>query len=163
MVASFTWLDSSEEHRRQMRDVLSQFREQGTRDELGLAGIRDAFADLMFPGTGALQTRARYFFFVPWMYQDLDRRRYPASEIARRGRKAELDLIDALVPNDQPGTIGKRAGRNLQRLPSSIYWSGLRRLGILGVPDSQEQFHRRFDRLSTRASRSRHVCVACST
>jgi hypothetical protein len=146
-----------------MRDVLSQFREQGTRDELGLAGIRDAFADLMFPGTGALQTRARYFFFVPWMYQDLDRRRYPASEIARRGRKAELDLIDALVPNDQPGTIGKRAGRNLQRLPSSIYWSGLRRLGILGVPDSQEQFHRRFDRLSTRASRSRHVCVACST
>lgn len=151
--ATFTWLDGSERQRRQMKDILSQFKEQGTRDELGLSVIRDAFADLLFPGTGALQTRARYFLFVPWMYQDFERKRVPASEVSRRGRQFEVRLIDYLVDNvretGEAGVIGRRARRNLQRLPSNIYWGGLRRLGILQFHGTQEQFHHRFDRLYT--------------
>jgi hypothetical protein len=139
-----------------MRDILDQFKEPGTRDELGLAGVRDAFSDLLFPGTGSLQKRARYFFFVPWMYLEFERRRTPASEITRRDRKFELDLIDVLVENGQPRVIGKVARRNLQRLPSNIYWSGLRRLGLLLFTGSQEQFHRRFDRLVARGRPARN-------
>lgn len=132
-----------------MRELLAQFHEKGTRDELGLAGIRDAFADLLFPGTGALQTRARYFFFVPWMYQLLERKGVPASEVTARGRNFEIDLIGALKTTEMGrGIIGVRAGRNLQRLPSSIYWAGLGRLGILRRRVSQEQFHRNFGRRS---------------
>jgi hypothetical protein len=65
MPSSFSWLDYSEQHRRQMLDVIDLFREQETRDELGIGTVRDAFADALFPGTSTIQTRARYFLFVP--------------------------------------------------------------------------------------------------
>jgi len=57
MTSTFAWLDHSEEHRRQILDVLDLFRERSTVDELGLGTIRDAFADMFFPGTSAPQTR----------------------------------------------------------------------------------------------------------
>ena len=53
-----------------MLDVVDLFKEQNTRDELGIGAIRDAVADLLFPGTGTVQTRARYFLFIPWIYQE---------------------------------------------------------------------------------------------
>lgn len=55
----FAWLDQSEKQRRQMLEAIDLFREKDTRDEMGVSGIRDAFSDMLFPGTGALQTRAR--------------------------------------------------------------------------------------------------------
>src|SRR5579863_8105027 len=97
MASTFAWLDHSEEQRRQMLDILDLFREKGTVDELGLGAIRDAFADMLFPGTGALQTRARYFLFVPWIYLRLEGQRVPSAEIARKARKAEIDLIERLL------------------------------------------------------------------
>jgi len=70
MAESFlSWLDFSEAERRKMIEIVTLFNERDTRDELGLAIIRDGFADLFFPGTTTLQTRARYFFFVPWLYR----------------------------------------------------------------------------------------------
>lgn len=42
-----------------MAEVIDLFREHDTRDELGLGVICDALADLLFPGTSTLQTRAR--------------------------------------------------------------------------------------------------------
>ena len=67
MTSSFTWLDYSEQERRKILDVVDLFKEQNTRDELGIGAIRDALADQLFPGTGTVQTRARYFLFIPWI------------------------------------------------------------------------------------------------
>lgn len=146
MPSSFSWIDHSELHRRKMLDAVDLFREQGTRDELGLSVIRDGFADLLFPGTGALQTRARYFFLVPWMYCYFERERVRSSDIARRARQFELRLIEAvLVSDDHERTIGARARGELQRLPSSIYWNGLRRLQIRLSQGSQDDYHRSLD------------------
>ena len=50
MESTFTWLDYSEVERRKMLDVIDLFGEKTTRDELGIGGVRDAFADLLFPG-----------------------------------------------------------------------------------------------------------------
>jgi hypothetical protein len=100
MPSSFAWIDHSDAHRRKMLDAIDLFREQGTRDELGLSVIRDGLANLLFPGTGALQTRARYFFFVPWMYQSLEREHVRSSDIARRARSFEINLIDAALESD---------------------------------------------------------------
>ena len=86
MPSTFTWLDHSEEQRRQMLDVLDLFREKGTVDELGLGTIRDAMADLMFPGTGAAQTRARYLLFVPWIYLRLAQMAKTQGDSARLAR-----------------------------------------------------------------------------
>ena len=109
-MSTFVWIDHSEKQRRQVLEAIDQFREKDTRDELGTAGIRDAFSDLLFPGTGALQSRARYFLFIAWMYREMETRKVPSSEIARRVREFEIRLIDALADSaDAEGTIGIEA------------------------------------------------------
>ena len=146
MASSFTWLDYSEQERRKMLDVIGQFREQDTRDELGIGAVRDAFADLLFPGTSTIQTRAKYFLLVPWIYLDLEKRKTPSNQIALRARQKEIALIDVLAESDDAdGTIGIQARKNLQRLPSNIYWQGLGTLGIRFFSGSQEQYHRYLD------------------
>ena len=67
-MSTLTWIDHSERQRPQILDAVDLFHEKDTRDGLGIAGIRDAFSDMLFPGTGAVQTGVLYFLFVPWMY-----------------------------------------------------------------------------------------------
>jgi hypothetical protein len=146
VASSFSWLDYSEHERRKMLDVIHLFQEKDTRDELGIGAVRDAFADLLFPGTSTIQTRARYFLFVPWMYLSLERRKVASNAVARKARDEETALIDVLARSDDAqGTIGVLARRNLKRLPSNIYWQGLGRWGIRLFPGSQDQYHRSLD------------------
>ena len=155
MTSTFTWLDYSEHERRKMLDVIDLFRERDTRDELGIGSVRDAFADLLFPSTSTIQTRARYFFFVPWIYQELEERRTPSAKVAERARRQEIALIEALVKSgDVEGVIGRRARGKLQRLPSNVYWQGLGTLGIRLFPGSQDQYHRALDAHYQRLGRS---------
>ena len=146
MPSSFTWLDYSEQERRKMLDAIRLFRDQNTVDELGIGTVRDTFADLFFPGTGTVQTRARYFLFVPWMYLSIERRRIPSASVTGRARDEELNLIDVLAQSeDAQRTIGVLSRRKLQRLPSSIYWQGLGSWGIRRFHGSQDQYHRSLD------------------
>lgn len=148
MPSSFTWLDYSERERRKVLDAIRLFKDQDTRDELGIGTVRDAFADLLFPGTGTVQSRARYFLFVPWMYLELERRKSSSEEVSELARKEELRLIDVLGQSeDADGTIGIRARRTLKRLPSNIYWQGLGNWGIRVFWGSQDQYHRSLDGL----------------
>jgi len=140
-----SWLDYSESERRKMLDVISLFQQKESRDELGLGTIRDAFADIFFPGTSTIQTRARYFMFIPWIYQKLERSNNDADSIERKARKFECDLIEKLIASgEDEGVIGRRAGRGLQRLPSNIYWSGMQRWRVLLFAGSQTQCHKWF-------------------
>ncbi len=143
MPSTFTWLDYSEHERRKMLDVIDLFGEKTTRDELGLGGVRDAFADMLFPGTTTIQTVAKYFLFVPWMYLDLERKQFPSSKVAERARKFEINLAKTL--GDADGVIGKRAKDSLKRLPSSVYWQGLMAWGIRVYPKSQSEYHKSLD------------------
>lgn len=146
-MSTFTWIDHSEKQRRQILEAIDLFREKDTRDELGIAGIRDTFSDMLFPGTGSLQTRARYFFFVPWMYLAFEAASVSSAEVARKGRAFEIALIERLADSSDPaGTIGIQARSSLQRIPSSIYWNGLKLLGICRFPGSQAEHHRGLDR-----------------
>ena len=85
MTSSFGWLDHSEQQRRQMLEIVDLFREKGTLDELGVGQVRDAFADIFFPGTSTLQTRARYLLFVPWIFARLERKRVRIGQVRRAG------------------------------------------------------------------------------
>ena len=146
-MSSFSWLDYSEHDRRRALQVIDEFRERDTVDELGIGSIRDSIADLLFPGTSTIQTRAAYFLFIPWMYQRLEKRKIPSAEVGERARREEIALIEALLASDDlDGIIGKRARRNLRRLPTHIYWMGLGTWGIRLYPGSQDQYHRSLDR-----------------
>src|SRR5918999_4704669 len=100
-------MDYSERERRQMLDVVDLFSEKETRDELGIGVVRDAFADAFFPGTSTIQTRARYFLFVPWIYRQLERQGVGSARVARVARQREIALIKPLAASeDSTGTIG---------------------------------------------------------
>jgi hypothetical protein len=140
--ASLTWLDLTSADRDKMRQVLDLLEEQGTVDEMGLGSLRDALADELFPGTSTIQTRLRYFFFVPWIYQQLEHDRVPSHQVAKDARAAELALIEPLRrQDDHDGLIGARARGALTRLPSSVYWAGLVHWGIFQPQRSQGWYH----------------------
>lgn len=142
----FAWLDYSEIERGRMMDVIDLFREKDTIDELGLGAIRDAIGNRLFPGTSTVMSRARYYLMVPWTYQSLEAKQVPAAKFAHRARNAELELIDVIESSeDHKGNIGKRARFALKRLPSTIYWSGLRLWGIRNARGSQADYHRGVD------------------
>ena len=148
MPGSFAWLDHDEGERRKMLEVVNLFREKGTVDELGIGTIRDAYSEHFFPGTSTIQTRTRYFLLVPWMYLRIEAERVPSAEANRRARRYQADLARALRVGggtESGGVIGIQAGENLQRPPSIVYWSGLRRWGIRLFDGSLERYHAGLD------------------
>ena len=112
-----------------MRELLNMFSEQESRDELGIGQVRDAFGDMLFPGTSTLHTRARYLLIVPWCIQRAARR-------TDRDQAVELDRVERSVissfsaANATDGLIGRRASTGVKTLPSTIYASALRRYAI---------------------------------
>ena len=135
--STLSWLDSSEHERRSVMELVSALNEPGTLDELGIGTIRDTIADTFFPGTSTIQTRARYFLFIPWILQMVEDGSPRGAE--DRARRLQMQLRDALVmahgPNET-GVIGVAAGAALQRWPIDIYWLGLARWGIRRHPGS---------------------------
>ncbi len=116
---------------------MALFQERESRDELGMGAIRDSIADHLFPGTSTIQTRLRYMLFIPWLYQALEQREIPESAVRTEARNAEIRLVNALkAGGEQIGIIGRDAGAELQRLPSSVYWAGLGAWGIRQFPGS---------------------------
>ena len=130
-VSTLSWLDSSEHERRSVLELVSALNEPGTVDELGIGTIRDTIADTLFPGTSTIQTRSRYFLFIPWIMQMVEGSSHRGAEV--RARRLQLQLRDALVKahgSNELGVIGREAGEALQRWPLDIYWLGMARWGI---------------------------------
>jgi hypothetical protein len=155
MRSTLTWIDHDPAARERSQRILALFKEKESRDELGLGAIRDAFADSMFPGTSTIQTRLRYMFFVPWVYQTLERQRVPVSDFAMRARNLELGLVQPLLDGSEWGIFGVQAGKKLKRLPSSVYWAGLGSWGIRRFQGSQDEYHRAVGELYIRRDRHR--------
>lgn len=129
MGSKISWLDHSEDDQRRIREVLQLFSDSGTVDDLGLGTIRDAFSNLIFPGTSVIQTRARYYLFLPWTYSHFEKK--APNRLVAKGADFERAFIDALRQGgDLRGIIGINAGRNVKTLPSTIYWNGMVRYGI---------------------------------
>jgi hypothetical protein len=146
-INTLNWLDFGAAEQRKAVQLLDQLRDHDTVDELGLGAIRDAFADRLFPGASTIQTRARYFLIVPWIYRTLEDREVPSAEIGRRARAEEVKVIRSLAPVGQrQGVIGIDAQERLKRFPSSIYWAGLETWGIRHFEGSQRQYHASLDR-----------------
>jgi hypothetical protein len=66
-MANIGWIDFSPADRAKVGTVLDLLKPEGMVDELGIGIIRDALANLMFPGISTIQTRAKYFFIIPYI------------------------------------------------------------------------------------------------
>ena len=130
------WIDFSKNERNKVLSVLDLLAEAGTLDELGISPIRDAYANLFFPATSTIQTKAKYFLCVPYAFKDLEKGNYENfNSILKALNEKEKQCGEQLylkTPNAD-GIIGAsviRHGSWVKRQPSEIYWGGIRRLGI---------------------------------
>lgn len=135
------WIDLSPKHRDKVRNVIKLLSETGTMDEIGVGVVRDAFSEILFPGTTTVQTRAKYFLIVPYIFNDLVHKEVenPKALIESLHEK-ELELIDKKSLGEEQGIIGVSAGAALKIKPSDIYWNGIKRFGIftksgMSIPD----------------------------
>ncbi|WP_290721121.1 DUF6361 family protein [Gordonia sp. UBA7599] len=114
-----------------MREIVRMFSDTSTLDDLGIGQVRDGLADLLFPGTSTVHTRARYFLIVPWAFEKAAAK-HTGTMITSKANDAERKIIEALRrAGPVKGMVGAQAGKALQTLPSSLYWSALQRYGIL--------------------------------
>lgn len=129
--SSIGWLDLDAAASERVTTLLRSLEEPGTLDALGLGSVRDVFSAMLSPGTSTIQTRLRYFVFLPWIFTGLESQRVAPREFAKRLRDSEARLIDCLRSfKINQGVIGSSAGKNLKRMPSETYWSGLGSWGI---------------------------------
>ena len=130
------WVDFSREDREKVLDVMNLLQEQGAVDEIGIGLVRDAFANLFFPGTSTVQTVAKYFLIVPYVLKEATEGRYgnDLNKILRKIDMEEKACGIRLMENcpGEDGIIGRRVlPKNwVARKPSSIYWNGIRTYGI---------------------------------
>ncbi len=158
MASTLTWLDYSERDRRDAMVVIDLFRETGTVDELGLSRVQFSIANLLFPGTSTIQTRACYFLLVPWMYKELERKRIASDKAGTQARRSELAINRLLRSGpDRGGVFGSLAGDSLKRLPSDVYWDGLRSWGIRSFRGYISTYFRSLDGFYRRGAQHRNM------
>jgi hypothetical protein len=141
LVSGIVWLSSSSAEIRRARNVLKALTPGGVIDELGFLILNSAFADRFYPAVTTPMTRARYFFFVPAIYQYIERSgrgvRHDVDLLSRRLQHQLLKTIDA-----ERGAIGKQSGFGILRPPSEIYWGALAVLGFATQRTSLDSYHR---------------------
>ena len=109
------WIDFSKSERSKVLSVLDLLSESGTLDELGIAAIRDGFSNSFFPGTSTIQTRAKYFFAVPYALKQLEK----SNETNPNKVLKTLDTIERTCGEilfsqnrNESGLIGKNSLQN---------------------------------------------------
>lgn len=148
------WIDFSRSDRSKVLNVVHLLSEPGAIDELGIGVLRDAFANYFYPGTSTIQTRAKYFFLIPYIMHDIMHERGTANlyrnidkaveELYRR----EWDCCRILTelyrnePDKLVGVIGNTQAfekKWIVRKPSSIYWNGIKTLGFFNAENEMMQ------------------------
>ena len=131
-MAQIGWIDFSTKDRNRVGSILDLLRPEGRVDELGIGVFRDALANQMFPGISTIQTRAKYFFIIPYILYD-----YLKLDVTRRRKQKPSDYLEireyevmwylAGKYKDGDGVIGisKKKPEKIMRRPSTIYWNGL--------------------------------------
>ena len=144
MTAQIGWIDFSEKDRKKALDVIHLLQEPGAVDELGFGRVRDAFANFFFPGTSTVQTRAKYFFIVPYVMKKAcaDMGNKTIEDIIRSVDGREKKCAEKMRP--AKGVIGQDVlPKWVVRKPSNIYWNGLKKLGIFTYPQySTTEYYR---------------------
>ena len=137
------WIDFSSKDREKAMAVIDLMKENRAVDELGIGVVRDRLADILFPGTSTIQTRAKYFFIVPWCMIEAEKNFKNKVDYLKRLNNIETDVIKALIknePSNTTGIIGKDSIGTLKRKPSEIYWNGLRTYNIMPFNISRNQY-----------------------
>ena len=123
--SSISWVQLDDKERQRAREFLKDLK-AGTVDELGFGRIRQHFSDRFFPATTTIMQAPRYLIFLSGIL-DITARQ---SNFQKALIGFQNQLREALEKNEKTGVIGSRAGEDLARFPTDIYWSAMKDLGI---------------------------------
>lgn len=140
-----TWLDFRADDLSQARDFIRSLQEEGVIDELGFLALQGRFSDLLHPATTTLMRSARYFYFVAGIYRRLESEGVRSSQIALLAQQRQDALATVLAVKESIGVIGRESGMTLRQFPSLIYWSALRKLGMMTTHLSERAYQEQFD------------------
>lgn len=133
------WIDFSKEERSRVLDVIHLLAEDTALDELGIAPIRDGFANIFFPGTSTIQTRAKYFLIVPYalsvLEHDSTKANHPKSFIKEMNdieRKCAETMLSRAKASEKGiiGSVALKSNNWVARTPLDVYWNGIRTYGV---------------------------------
>ena len=140
------FINFSQEELARKNKVLQMVRDQTAIDELGFGRIRDAFANMMFPGMSTLQRRAKYFAVMPSLFYQATKKTYNnVRDVRAQIVSWEIRLTEMLVngagndENKKTGITGRSmltAAKNdpskfVKYDPTYIYMTGLRTFGMV--------------------------------
>lgn len=135
------FIDFSKDERNKILATLKMLGVQMALDELGIGVIRDAYADILFPGISTIQTRAKYFVLLPYIFRAAEKQKLTSGREIQKWIIAKEDkFVKILVDNSSPeanGIIGRDAlsqNRVVKMKPSAIYWNGMRIFEIINNP-----------------------------
>ena len=153
------FVNFSQEELARKNKVLQMVRDQTAIDELGFGRIRDAFANMMFPGMSTLQRRAKYFAVMPSLYYQATKKSYNSvRDVRAQIVKWEIRLTDMLVngagndENKKTGITGRSMlnaaksdpSKFVKYDPTYIYMNGLRTFDM--IKGDIDIYHLIFDR-----------------
>ena len=102
------WVDFSKTERDKVVSILRLLGTQTALDELGIGTVRDAFSDMLFPGISTLQTRAKYFVILPYLFAQAENHRFKhRRDVLAYIHNEEFTLVKTLVKNSQHGKDGE--------------------------------------------------------
>lgn len=146
LIMQIGFVNFSQEELDKKNKVLQLLREQRAIDELGLGRIRDAFANLMFPGTSTLHRRAKYFAVMPSLFYLATKKKYETkAEVRKQIIRWEINLTEKLlkraIESDKNGVTGrsviseakKDPNKFVKYDPAYIYINGLRTFEMVNV------------------------------
>jgi hypothetical protein len=142
------WIDLSSDQLVKARTFIQDLREEGVLDELGFGILQTSISDVLYPATNTIMTRARYLYFIPAIYDQMERDRIRSAQARRESERRQTNLCIVLCktePSPGSGVIGRDKKEHLQRFPSNIYWNPLRMLGFMRRVTSEARYHQGLD------------------
>ena len=111
------WVDFSKTERDKVVSILRLLGTQTALDELGIGTVRDAFSDMLFPGISTLQTRAKYFVILPYLFAQAENHRFKhRRDVLAYIHNEEFTLVKTLVKNSGPEAYGIVGSRNMEKM-----------------------------------------------
>lgn len=138
------WIDFSSRDRERVKQIIERIRPEGQLDELGVGYLRDNISNLLFPGVSTIQTRAKYFFIVPYILLDYIRslknkntKSTLLNHLQDQEHKIKNLLRNKYYGQNNTGIIGitLSESKRVKRNPSEIYWTGLNTFGCIRSQD----------------------------
>lgn len=141
------WVDFSDNDRKKVLEVIHLLSEKGAVDELGFGIIRDGFADYFFPGTSTVQTRAKYYFLVPYILKEAVNENRPDKYLDITEKNVAIEMFNKNMKDGLIGADSIASGKWVVRAPSDIYWNGIKKLGIFKQDISINQYFQENEKL----------------